>query len=129
MKENYTYPVILEPDGNFVNIRIPAFDAVSCVEAREDPIPAAQDLLTLEIIAREDEGEPLPDAEAITPDSPGQSVAYVNIWMPYHRSKVKETYVKKTLTIPVWLDLLAKQGKINFSATLTEALKEKLSLS
>ena len=129
MKENYTYPVILEPDGRYINIRIPAFDAVSYVEAGEDPIPAAQDLLTLEILSREEEGAPLPDAEPVTPDGPGQSVVYVNIWMPYHRSKVKETYVKKTLTIPVWLDLLAKEGKINFSATLTEALKAKLSLS
>lgn len=129
MEENYTYPVILEPDGDFINIRVPAFDAVSCVEKGEDPIPAAQDLLTLEIIAREEEGEALPDAETIAPDEPGQRVVYVNIWMPYHRSKVKETYVKKTLTIPVWLDLLAKEGKINFSATLTEALKAKLSLS
>lgn len=129
MKENYTYPVILEPDGRYINIRIPAFDAVSYVEAGEDPIPAAQDLLTLEILSREEEGAPLPDAEPVTPDGSGQSVVYVNIWMPYHRSKVKETYVKKTLTIPVWLDLLAKEGKINFSATLTEALKAKLSLS
>ena len=101
MEENYTYPVILEPEGDFVNIRIPAFDAMTCVEAGENPIPAAQDLLTLEILSREEEGQALPEAAAIAPDGPGQSVAYVNIWMPYHRSKVKETYVKKTLTIPV----------------------------
>ena len=125
MKDNYTYPVILEPDGE---IRIPAFDAVTYVEAGEDPIPAAQDLLTLEIVSREEEGTPIPEPETLVPDAPGQRVVYVNVWMPYHRSKVRETYVKKTLTIPVWLDLLAKESKINFSATLTEALKAKLSL-
>lgn len=104
MKENYTYPVILEADGEgFINIRIPAFDAMTCVEEGEDPIPAAQDLLTLEILSREENGDPLPAPDAPALDTPGQKTVYVNIWMPYHRSKVRETYVKKTLTIPVWL--------------------------
>ena len=58
----------------------------------------------------------------------GQKLVYINIWMPYHRSKEKVIYTKKTLTIPLWLDLLAKENNINFSETLTEALKEKLSI-
>ncbi len=35
--------------------------------------------------------------------------------------------VKKTLTIPMWLDKRAKEKKINFSKTLQEALMAKLS--
>jgi len=56
-------------------------------------------------------------------------LAYINVWMPYHRTKIKEVYVKKTLTIPVWLDMLAKENNINFSATLVKGLKEELGLS
>ena len=59
----------------------------------------------------------------------GQKLVYVNLWMPYHRSTIKETYVKKTLTIPAWLDILAKQQNVNFSAVLVAGLKEVLGLS
>lgn len=37
--------------------------------------------------------------------------------------------VKKTLTIPKWLDELATEQQINFSHALQEALKEKLGLN
>ena len=111
MKENYTYPVILERDGDFVNIRIPAFDAVSCVEAGEDPIPAAQDLLTLEILSREEDGEPLPEAEAITPDSPGQSVAYVSpITVPRSRKPMSKRHRQSPYSLTCW----RKREKLTF---------------
>lgn len=37
-----------------------------------------------------------------------------------------EKSVKKTLSIPQWLDLAAKRKKINFSQTLQEALIAKV---
>ena len=37
-----------------------------------------------------------------------------------------EKSVRKTLTIPAWLDKLAQEKKINFSQTLQEALMEKV---
>lgn len=36
--------------------------------------------------------------------------------------------VKKTLTIPAWLDELAKENRINYSQTLQQALIDKLGL-
>jgi hypothetical protein len=38
----------------------------------------------------------------------------------------KKGTVKKTLTIPRWLDEIATEYDINFSQVLTEALREKL---
>lgn len=40
----------------------------------------------------------------------------------------KNKAVKKTLTIPKWLDELATEHGVNFSHTLQEALKEKLGI-
>ena len=37
-----------------------------------------------------------------------------------------EKSVRKTLTIPAWLDTAAKQQHINFSQTLQEALLQKV---
>ena len=90
----------------------------------------AQECLATAILDLEDRKAPLPkrkEEKDIIVEA-DQKLVYVNVWMPYHRSRVKETYTKKTLTIPVWLDILAKQNNINFSETLVHALKEKLGI-
>jgi post-segregation antitoxin (ccd killing protein) len=40
--------------------------------------------------------------------------------------KTKEVYVKKTLTIPMSLDIRARENNINFSATLVKGIKDEL---
>lgn len=44
------------------------------------------------------------------------------------REREENILVKKTLVIPKYLNELAKDEQINFSATLTEALKDKLDI-
>ena len=130
MKNNYTYPMIIdENEEGFLNLIFPDFDdATTCVKQGDSFIEAAQDFLALMILEREESGkECISPSEHVTVQS-GQRLAYINVWMPYHRTKVKEVYVKKTLTIPLWLDLLAKENNINFSATLVQGLKETLGL-
>ena len=131
MDSNYTYAAILDfSDKDTIDITFPAFDGATCAEKDENYIEAAQDWLASAIMDAEDAGEEIP--ADISPEkialSKKQKLVYVNVWMPYHRSKVKETYVKKTLTIPAWLDVLAKQNSVNFSETLVQALKTKLGL-
>lgn len=58
--------------------------------------------------------------------SSNEHLVSIDVWMPLERAKIKETYNKKTLTVPAWLDLLAKSKGINFSSVLTNALKEEL---
>lgn len=133
MKENYTYQAIFDySDEGYINIEFPMFEgAFSCVTTGEDPISNAQDLLVLYVKDFIDTKRPLPaEKEYISLDNTdkNKSSVYINIWLPYHTKNIKETYVKKTLTIPTWLDLLAKQNNINFSSTLTDALKHKLNI-
>ncbi len=132
MKDNYTFPVVFDySDDEWIQIIFPCFDnQCTEVEKEEDPVTAAQDWLALNIIDCEQSKTGVPSEEL--PDDfileQNQHLVYVNIWMPFHRSSVKVTYTKKTLTIPSWLDILAKQNNINFSELLTQALKEKLNL-
>ncbi|MSE22047.1 type II toxin-antitoxin system HicB family antitoxin, partial [Lactobacillus parabuchneri] len=44
------------------------------------------------------------------------------------REREDNVSIKKTLTIPKYLNDLGKQKSINFSATLTDALKHKLNI-
>ena len=131
MKNNYTYPVILDySDSGYINLIFPDFMySATCVEENENYIEAAQDYLALMISAYESEKKNLPNCSLknIAVEE-NQTLVYINIWMPYHRSAIREVYVKKTLTIPQWLDVLAKQSNVNFSSTLVKALKEELNI-
>ena len=51
---------------------------------------------------------------------------YIHIWLPYYRNISKEVYIKKNVTIPQWLDILAKRKKINYSAALVKGLEHEL---
>lgn len=131
MTDNYTYPAILDfNEEGYINIIFPDFEnGMTCVEKNESFIEAAQDLLVLLIMDMEEKGNKLSKTSKLVPViNEGQQLVYINVWMPYHRTKIKEVYVKKTLTIPMWLDIIAKENNINFSATLVNALKEKLDL-
>ena len=46
-----------------------------------------------------------------------------------YQKKHNARAVKKTLTIPQWLDSEAKKNNINFSSVLQNALKEQLHIS
>lgn len=132
MKDNYTYPAIMsENEVGGIDIIFPDFNnAMTCSASDEDAVEAAQDFLVLMIADAEDNERDLPEPgtnKYMVED--GLSLVYINVWMPYHRTKIKEVYVKKTLTIPVWLDMLAKENNINFSATLVKGLKDELGLT
>ncbi len=52
----------------------------------------------------------------------------VIFFLPYEKSKIKEVYKNKTLTIPTWLDDLAREKNLNFSSILQNALKKELNI-
>jgi hypothetical protein len=130
MEENYTYPVIFDfSNDDVIEVKIPNFsDNISFIEIDDDKIAAAQDILSMGIIEYEDKNlklpEPLKVEEIKLLDK--QQLIFVNVWLPYYRAKIKINYVKKNLTIPAWLDQLAKQRNVNYSALLVKALKEEL---
>lgn len=124
MENNYVYPAyIKEEDGDKILVFPDFKELVVGIADDRDFIQEAQAELALVIIGYLDEGKELPkrsefDKEAI----------YIHVWLPYFRTMTKEVYVKKTVTIPVWLDELAKNGKVNYSACMVRGIKEELGL-
>ena len=49
--------------------------------------------------------------------------------MPLVRDEMEKRAVKKTLTVPKWLNDIAEKNKVNFSHVLQTALKEHLGIS
>jgi len=53
---------------------------------------------------------------------------YITVDTTFARKKEDNRAVKKTLTIPYWLNELATDNKVNFSQVLQNALKRELDL-
>ena len=125
MKENYIYPAKITFDNGNYQIRFIDFPNITLIEetTREEAIKSAQECLALEILDYEKNNIKLP-----IPNEKETDIIYVHIWMPYFRNASKEIYVKKNVTIPKWLDILAKENNLNYSAALVKGLKLELGL-
>ena len=131
MKDNYVYPVILEKEEDGYVITFPDFPtAMAQADTEEKAIVAAQKQLSLCIADNEDLGKenPEPKKQEEIELEEGCKLVYVHLWMPYFRQTQKVVYVKKTLTIPKWLDEMAKKSDVNFSAILVKGLKQELGI-
>ena len=56
-------------------------------------------------------------------------VTYIDVWVGMVRDRVNNQAVRKTLTIPKWLNDIAEKNAVNFSAVLQTGLKEYLNIS
>lgn len=56
----------------------------------------------------------------------GEFIVFIEFDVLAYRKKHENKAIKKTLTIPSWLNTLAEEQQINFSKVLQTALKEKL---
>lgn len=125
MKENYVYPAKVKFESGVYKITFPDFPEMTVVEesSKEEVIHSAQESLALEILDYESRGQELPE-----PAQNMEDVIYIHIWMPYFRNAAKEIYVKKNVTIPQWLDILAKESNVNYSAALVKGIKMALGI-
>ncbi len=57
-----------------------------------------------------------------------QFISIIEIDLLEYRKKYSNIAVKKTLSIPTWLNTLAEKREINFSQLLQKALKEELNI-
>jgi len=59
---------------------------------------------------------------------PNEQVLLIEVPMLAFRAKQANKLVKKTLTIPEWLNIVAENNNVNFSQLLQGALKQHLQL-
>ena len=123
MKENYFYPARIDFSDGKYQVHFIDFPNMILAEesTKEDAIVEAQRGLALVILDYENSGKELPE-----PDESETGVIYIHVWLPYYRNISKEVYIKKNVTIPQWLDILAKRKKINYSAALVKGLEHEL---
>ena len=131
MKDKYVYPAIFDYSDEGISISFPDLPGcLSCAWNDEEALYMAEDALGLWMFMLEEEGDDIPDpsklADIITSDM--QRTVLVGVWMPIVRKAVNKKSIKKTLPIPQWLDMMAREQDINFSFVLQEALKRELGI-
>lgn len=128
MKNTYEYVAIFnyEEDGG-INIYFPDLPGcLSCADNTKEALKNAEEVLGLYMSCCEDDGLEIPEPTPLEKIKckENEKPILVSVWMPLARSKIEEVSVKKTLTLPAWLNKLAEEQKINFSKVLQAALKD-----
>ena len=126
----YAYPAIFTPeeDGSY-SINFPDLEGCyTCGDSLEDGIEMASDALALVLYGYEKDGReiPAPSAPAAIPLSGNAFVNYIACDTLRYRKMYNNKAVKKTLTIPEWLNETAASMGLNFSQVLQEALLQKV---
>ena len=130
MKEKYIYPcVVYEEDGvYYADFR----DFNGCFtdgESLEELIINVKDVLegTLFTLLKNNLEIPEPTMKKIELKG-NEFLVYVDVWLTPIIDKIKNQTVKKTLTIPRWLNDEAEKRSVNFSSLLQTALKQYLGI-
>ena len=126
----YAYPAIFTPedDGGF-SIKFPDLEGCyTCGDDMIDGLNMAEDVLALVLYGYEKDGReiPSPSKESNIPLSEGEFINYIACDTLEYRKMYNSKSVKKTLTIPVWLNDAAMAMDLNFSHILQEALLSKI---
>lgn len=133
MKDTYTFPCIIKFDeeDRIYYVRFPDVEeAFTDGDSLREAIYNAQEVLGLVIYERERMGREIPKAtESMIKTEDNESLSYISVWMPLVRDRIEEKSVKKTLTIPKWLNDIAEENNVNFSQLLQVAIKKHIGLN
>lgn len=128
----YAFPAVFEiddDDGGVVNVTFPdienCFTNADCVE---EAAVAAKEALENVLYWTERDGRPIPSPTEIRSIkcSAEQFTSLVTADMRSARRAWENRSVSRTITLPAWLDELARQSNLNFSQVLQQAVKKTL---
>lgn len=126
VSEKVLYPVILEPEEKDVFVQVPDIQG-GFTQGKDvfDAIEMAKDVIgnLLEDINPENYPKASDPKDIKLED--GQQLVYVDVDMREFKRKYPRT-VRRNVTIPEYLNVMAKNKKINVSKFLSDALETKL---
>ena len=136
---NLTYPAIITHEDGLFYIVFPDIEEniedcfyVTYGDSFNVAIEMGKEYLILKLEDYENNNKSFPKASSIidlkNKLKNNQEIVYITINYEYEKSLIKLAYIKKTLTIPSYLDILAKNKNINFSQVLQNALKKELGI-
>lgn len=133
-KDRYSYIAVFSYDNDGIAIEFP--DLPGCLpcakkDDTETALKNAKEAMGLHLYGMEQDGDPIPEPTLLQGIQleEGQVPVLIEVYMPPLRERVRNRFVKKTLSIPSWLNEAAMEAGINFSQVLQKALKEELNIA
>jgi predicted RNase H-like HicB family nuclease len=129
----YVYPAVFT--GETVKARGMVYTVVfpdipGCItegESLTEAIEMAREALAGCIIAMQQRDEEIPAASPLDAiHCEDGFVSLVDLDMFEYKRKTENRAVKRTVSLPLWLDTMAHDAGLNFSQTFQDALKERL---
>ena len=126
-KNILVYPVILHPEDQGYSVEIPDIDNGTWTQGdnMKDALLMAQDAIGIMLDDKTEYPKPTDLEDIKIKANDIKTVVYIDM-EEYRRNNPKT--VRKNVTVPEYLVVLGKKKNINFSAVLTEALKNKLEM-
>ena len=125
------YPAIFKQEDIGYSVLVP--DLIGCCtqgDTLEEAIQMAEDAALGWLLTALEENEKVPEASKINDIKLQDKDEFVSLLLldlsSYSEKYSSRKSVKKTLTIPFWLNERAERLKINFSKTLQDALISKI---
>lgn len=130
MKSKYIYAAIFQEEDCGYSVIFPDLDVATSGETLEEAMEMAKDALCLTLYDLEETKQPIPQATNITKLVCGVDsfATLIECDTIEYRKFFNNKAVKKTLSIPAWLNTMAEREEINFSAVLQKALKAELNI-
>lgn len=127
----YVYPAIFTTEPEGISVAFPDLpDCATSGETLSEALEMASDALALMLYDMEEDGKEIPPASDIRALSTNEDafVSLIACDTLEYRKMFDNKAIKKTLTIPSWLNKAAERENINFSAVLQNALRAQLHL-
>ena len=125
----YVYPAILYPDDGKVGVTVP--DLPGCHtygDGTADALFMAKDAVEMWLWNAENTATPIPTASASLTLGEGETSTLIAADTDEYRKANETRAVKKTLSIPAWLNHQAEKANAPFSQILQQGLKEYLNV-
>ena len=128
---NYIYPAVFYPEdnGQFSVIFPDLNDLATYGDNLADAFAMAQEACGQYLFTSLRDGDPLPEASNISTVEKDDDAAFVNLVcvnLDEYARAYNDKAIKKTLTIPAWLNSACENAGINYSKVLRDALIAKL---
>jgi predicted RNase H-like HicB family nuclease len=131
----YVYPAVFIPEDGNILVSVPDLPGLHTFgHDIADALYMAQEAIGMWLWDAENKGEAIPQPSTlkkieITTESPDQVVSLVAADTDEYRRQIDTRAVKKTLSIPAWLNHQAEKANAPFSQILQQGLKEYLNIA
>ena len=128
----YVYPAILTQEEEGIIVSFPDVEgARTDGTTMEEALENADDVLNLMLLTMEEKHMNIkPPTPIVSLDVPkGSTVALVRADTLAYSKKVDTRAIRKSVSIPAWMDSLAREHNLNFSNVLQNAICRELNIA